>query len=190
MDITARKTAEEAIRQMAFQDVLTGLPNRRMLMDRLHQALTASVRHKRCGALLFLDLDKFKEINDTLGHDVGDLLLQQVAARIQNSVRAVDTVARMGGDEFVVLIADLGDNPVEAQAHAATVGQKILSALNEPYHLGEHQHVSTPSIGATLFAGLNHTPSALLKQADVAMYQAKATGSSKLRFYEEAPVPA
>lgn len=185
MDITARKTAEEAIRQMAFQDVLTGLPNRRMLMDRLHQALTASVRHKRCGALLFLDLDKFKQLNDTMGHDVGDLLLQQVAARIQNSVRAVDTVARMGGDEFVVLIADLGENPFEAQANAATVGQKILSALNEPYHLGEHRHVSTPSIGATLFAGLSQTPSAVLKQADMAMYQAKATGSDKLRFYEE-----
>lgn len=115
MDITARKQAEEAIRQMAFQDVLTGLPNRRMLMDRLHQALTASVRHKRCGALLF-DLDKFKQLNDApLGHDVGDQLLQQVAARIQKGVRAVDTVARIGGDEFVVLISELSDCPVTSQ---------------------------------------------------------------------------
>jgi len=186
MDITARKKAEEAIRQMAFQDVLTGLPNRRMLMDRLHQALTASVRHKRCGALLFLDLDKFKQLNDTLGHDVGDQLLQQVATRIQKSVRAIDTVARIGGDEFVVLIAELSDSAINSQVLAAQVGQKILTALNEPYLLGEHRYVSTPSIGATLFAGLNHTPSAVLKQADVAMYQAKATGRNTLRFYDEA----
>ena len=186
MDITARKKAEEAIRQMAFQDVLTGLPNRRMLMDRLNQALTASARHKRCGALLFLDLDKFKQLNDTLGHDVGDQLLQQVAARIQKSVRAIDTVARIGGDEFVVLIAELSDNAVNSQLLAAQVGQKILAALNEPYLLGDHHYLSTPSIGATLFAGLSHTPSAVLKQADVAMYQAKATGRNTLRFYEEA----
>lgn len=186
MDITARKKAEEAIRQMAFQDVLTGLPNRRMLMDRLHEALKASVRHKRCGALLFLDLDKFKQLNDTLGHDVGDQLLQQVAKRIQNSVRAIDTVARIGGDEFVVLISELSDSATNSQVLAAQVGQKILAALNEPYLLGEHRHVSTPSIGATLFAGLNHTPSAVLKQADLAMYQAKATGRNAMRFYEEA----
>jgi diguanylate cyclase (GGDEF)-like protein/PAS domain S-box-containing protein len=185
MDITARKQAEETIRHMAFQDALTGLPNRRLLMDRLHQALAASVRHKRCGALLFLDLDKFKHLNDTQGHDVGDLLLQQVSERILKSVRAVDTVARIGGDEFVVLIADLSESPEYAQAHAAKVGEKILAALNQPYDLGDHQHISTPSIGATLFTGHALTPSAVLKQADQAMYEAKARGRNNLQFYEE-----
>ena len=185
MDITARKKAEEAIRHLAFQDALTGLPNRRLLMDRLNQALTASVRHKRCGAVLFLDLDKFKLLNDTLGHDVGDLLLQQVAERILKSVRAVDTVARIGGDEFVVLIANLSESAQHAQAHAAMVGQKILAALNEPYMLGQHLHLSTPSIGATLFTGLNLTPSEVLKQADMAMYAAKSRGRNNLHFYKE-----
>ena len=185
MDITSRKGAEEAIRQMAFQDALTGLPNRRMLVDRLQQALTASVRHKRCGALLFLDLDKFKHLNDTLGHEVGDQLLQQVAQRILKSVRAVDTVARIGGDEFVVLIADLGESLQHARAHAAKVGQKILAALNEPYNLGPHHHSSTPSIGATIFTGSENSPADVLRQADMAMYEAKAKGRNRLRFFEQ-----
>ncbi len=185
MDITERKEGEEMIRQMAFQDPLTGLPNRRLLMDRLVQALTASVRHKRCGALLFLDLDRFKHLNDTLGHDMGDLLLQQVAKRILASVRAVDTVARIGGDEFVVLIADLSESAEYAQTHAERVGQKILAALNEPYQLGEHSHVCTPSIGAAMFTDFHLTPSDVLKQADRAMYEAKANGRNMLRFYEE-----
>ena len=185
MDITTRKGAEEAIRQMAFQDALTGLPNRRLLVDRLQQALTASVRHKRCGALLFLDLDKFKRLNDTLGHEVGDQLLQQVAQRILKSVRAVDTVARIGGDEFVVLVADLSESPQYAKAHAAKVGQKILAALNEPYDLGQHRHTSTPSIGATIFTGVEHSPADVLRQADMAMYEAKAKGRNMLRFFEQ-----
>ncbi len=184
MDIDGRKGAEEAIRQMAFQDSLTGLPNRRLLVDRLQQALTASERHKRCGALLFLDLDKFKRLNDNFGHDVGDLLLQQVATRILHSVRAVDTVARIGGDEFVVLIADLAEDADSAKAHATKVGEKILSALNEPYELGELRHISTPSIGATVFSGIQHSPSDVLRQADMAMYEAKAKGRNTLRFYQ------
>ena len=185
MDITQRKQAEEAIRDMAFQDPLTGLPNRRLLMDRLHQALAASVRHNRGGALLFLDLDRFKQLNDARGHDVGDLLLQQVAMRLQASVRAVDTVARIGGDEFVVLIADLSENAAYARAHAATVGQKILAALNEPYQLGPQRHVCTSSIGVAMFADLQLTPADVLKRADMAMYEAKAKGRNMLRFYEE-----
>ena len=185
MDITSRKGAEEAIRQMAFQDALTGLPNRRLLVDRLQQALTASVRHKRCGALLFLDLDKFKHLNDTLGHEVGDQLLQQVALRILKSVRAVDTVARIGGDEFVVLIGDLSESPEFARAHAAKVGQKIQTALNEPYELGLHHHQSTPSIGATIFTGAENSPADVLRQADMAMYEAKAKGRNMLRFFEQ-----
>ncbi len=185
MDISARKEAEEAIRQMAFQDVLTGLPNRRLLMDRLHQALTASTRNKHCGALLFLDLDRFKQLNDTRGHEVGDLLLQQVGKRIQKAVRAVDTVARIGGDEFVVLLADLSESADYAKTHAAKVGQKILVALNTPYALGKHMHHSTPSIGVAMFSGMDSTPADVLRQADMAMYEAKANGRNTLRFYQE-----
>ena len=184
MDITARKGAEEAIRQMAFQDALTGLPNRRLLVDRLQQALLTSERQKRFGALLFLDLDKFKHLNDTLGHEVGDQLLQQVAQRILTNVRAVDTVARIGGDEFVVLIADLSESADDAKLHATMVGQKILSALNEPYDLGPHRHTSTPSMGATLFCGAEKGPADVLRQADMAMYEAKAKGRNRLRFFE------
>ena len=184
MDITARKGAEEAIRQMAFQDALTGLPNRRLLLDRLQQALLTSARHKRCGALLFLDLDKFKHLNDTLGHEVGDQLLQQVAQRILTNVRAVDTVARIGGDEFVVLIADLSESRDDAKLHASMVGQKILTSLNEPYDLGPHRHTSTPSIGATLFTGAELSPADVLRQADMAMYEAKAKGRNRLQFFE------
>ena len=143
------------------------------------------MRHKRCGALLFLDLDKFKRLNDTLGHEVGDQLLQQVAQRILKSVRAVDTVARIGGDEFVVLIADLNESPQFAKAHAAKVGQKILAALNAPYDLGQHRHTSTPSIGATIFTGVEHSPADVLRQADMAMYEAKAKGRNMLRFFEQ-----
>ena len=184
MDITGRKGAEEAIRQMAFQDALTGLPNRRLLIDRLQQALLTSARHKRSGALLFLDLDKFKHLNDTLGHEVGDQLLQQVAQRILKNVRAVDTVARIGGDEFVVLIADLSESRDDAKLHASMVGQKILSALNEPYDLGPHRHSSTPSIGATVFTGAEKSPAEVMRQADMAMYEAKAKGRNRLRFFE------
>jgi diguanylate cyclase (GGDEF)-like protein len=185
MDISARKEAEEAIRQMAFQDVLTGLPNRRLLMDRLHQALTASTRNKHCGALLFLDLDRFKQLNDTRGHEVGDLLLQQVGKRIQKAVRAVDTVARMGGDEFVVLLADLSESADYAKTHAAKVGQKILVALNQPYALGKHMYHSTPSIGVAMFSGMDLTPADVLRHGDMAMYEAKANGRNTLRFYAE-----
>jgi diguanylate cyclase (GGDEF)-like protein/PAS domain S-box-containing protein len=185
MDVSARKEAEEAIRQMAFQDVLTGLPNRRLLMDRLHQALTASTRNKHCGALLFLDLDRFKQLNDTRGHEVGDLLLQQVGKRIQKAVRAVDTVARMGGDEFVVLLADLSESADYAKTHAAKVGQKILVALNQPYALGKHMYHSTPSIGVAMFSGMDLTPADVLRHGDMAMYEAKANGRNTLRFYAE-----
>ncbi len=190
MDITARKKAEEAIRHLAFQDALTGLPNRRLLMDRLHQALNASVRDKRSGALLFMDLDRFKHLNDTLGHAMGDQLLQQVAGRVLNVVRAVDTVARLGGDEFVVLITNLSDSTSHAQAHANTVGQKILTTLNEPYLLGHHRHTCTPSIGATLFSGHHHTSAEVLKQADLAMYAAKAKGRNNLHFFDESLLAA
>ncbi|MEY4883916.1 MAG: hypothetical protein RIS34_1770 [Pseudomonadota bacterium] len=185
MDITERKKSEETIRQMAFQDVLTSLPNRRLLMNRLQRALEVNLRNKQHGALLFLDLDHFKKLNDSLGHDVGDLLLHQVAERLKNSVRAVDTVARLGGDEFVVLIEDLNENIAEALAQTRVVGEKILAALNEPYQLGEHAYHSTPSIGATIFNDAVLSPVDVLKRADVAMYEAKESGRNTLIFAAE-----
>ncbi len=185
-DITARKAAEEQIQNLAFFDPLTQLPNRRLLRDRLQQALVTSSRSKNHAALLFLDLDKFKTLNDTMGHDMGDLLLQQVAQRLLSCVREADTVARLGGDEFVVLLEDLSQNRQEAVTQAASIGEKILAALNQTYHLGEHAHHSTPSIGATLFTGQQETVEELLKQADLAMYQVKATGRNALRFFDPA----
>ena len=184
MDITERKNAEEEIRSLAFYDPLTRLPNRRLLMDRLHQALAASSRSGRHGALLFIDLDNFKTLNDTLGHDVGDLLLQQVAQRLSASVREGDTVSRIGGDEFVVILEDLHLNALEAASQTETVGEQIRAALNKPYRLGEAMHHSSPSIGATLFSDHLAGMEELLKRADLAMYQAKASGRNTLRFFD------
>jgi diguanylate cyclase (GGDEF)-like protein/PAS domain S-box-containing protein len=185
-DITARKTAEEQIQRLAFFDPLTKLPNRRLLQDRLQQARVTSARNKSHAALLFLDLDKFKALNDTLGHDMGDLLLQQVAQRLVGCVREADTVARMGGDEFVVLLEDLDGSRQDAITQVATIGEKILTALNQTYILGEHVHHSTPSIGATLFSGHQDAVEELIKQADLAMYQVKAAGRNALRFFDPA----
>jgi len=185
-DISERKASEEQIHNLAFYDPLTQLPNRRLLQDRLQQALVTSSRSKNHGALMFMDLDKFKTLNDTMGHDIGDLLLQQVAQRLLSCVREADTVARLGGDEFVVLLEELSEQGAQASTQAGNVGQKILDALNQPYHLGEHEHHSTPSIGATLFRGQQETAEELIKQADLAMYQVKAAGRNALRFFEPA----
>jgi diguanylate cyclase (GGDEF)-like protein len=182
-DISERKGAEEVIRHLAFHDALTGLPNRRLLTDRLQQAQGSSQRKGEHGALMFLDLDQFKQLNDTFGHDIGDLLLQEVARRLQQSVRSIDTVARLGGDEFVVLIQDLSAELDEARMHASTVGHKILASLNDPYLLNGKLHATTPSIGIALFKGDHMEPSELLKQADTAMYEAKASGRNTLCFY-------
>ncbi|MBK6593270.1 MAG: GGDEF domain-containing protein [Burkholderiales bacterium] len=182
-NITKRKLAEQAIERLAFHDTLTGLPNRRMLGDRMETALAASQRHQKHGAVLFLDLDKFKHLNDNFGHDIGDLMLQEVAQRLLQCIRAVDTVARLGGDEFVVLIQNLSIDAADARLHATTVGHKILSSLNEPYRLQEHTHTITPSIGATLFLGHSVTAPDLLKQADLAMYEAKAQGRNTICFH-------
>lgn len=184
-NITKRKLAEQAIAHLAFHDALTGLPNRRLMGDRLETALAASHRNSTHGALLFLDLDKFKDLNDTFGHDVGDLMLQEVAQRLLQCIRAIDTVARLGGDEFVVLIQNLSVDPDGAELHAATVGHKILSSLNEPYQFKGVVHSITPSIGATLFLGLAVPGTELLKQADMAMYEAKAQGRNTLCFFQE-----
>ena len=182
-DITQRKAAEDEIRHLAFYDSLTLLPNRRLLRDRLHQALAASARNQRQGALLFIDLDNFKILNDTLGHAIGDLLLEQVAQRLTDCVRENDTVARLGGDEFVVMLEDLSEQITEAAAQAETVGEKILAVLNQPYWLVGHQHHSTPSIGVALFSDQHHSIDELLKRADLAMYQAKAAGRNALCFF-------
>ena len=183
-DITRRKAAEEQIRSLAFYDPLTLLPNRRLLMDRLEKALSAGIRHQRNGALLFVDLDNFKTLNDTLGHDKGDILLQQVAQRLSTCIRDCDTVARLGGDEFVVMLEDLSKDPLEAAKQAELVGAKILSTLNKNYRLASYEHHSTPSIGITLFGELSEGIDEPLKRADLAMYQAKAAGRNTLRFFD------
>jgi diguanylate cyclase (GGDEF)-like protein/PAS domain S-box-containing protein len=183
-DITSHKAASEKIYNLAFYDPLTRLPNRRILLDRLSQALAASARSGQLGALLFLDLDHFKTLNDTLGHDVGDLLLQQVAERLKTCVREGDTVARLGGDEFVLLLENLSLHPIEAATQSEVVGNKILASLNMPYQLALHQYSCTSSIGATIFNGHALVMDELLKQADIAMYQSKASGRNALSFFD------
>ena len=153
-------------------------------MDRLQQVVAASVRSGQYGALLFLDLDHFKTLNDTLGHEVGDLLLRQVAERLRTCVRREDTVARLGGDEFVVMLHELAPHSDEAAAHTRRVGEKILRKLNMPYSLAGHTHHSTPSIGATLLGGALQSGADLLKQADIAMYQVKSQGRNALCFFD------
>ncbi len=183
-DISQRKANEREIQRLAFYDALTGLPNRMLLMDRMHQALATAQRRQQGGALLFIDLDNFKTLNDTLGHDQGDLLLQQVAQRLNTCVRSVDTVARLGGDEFVVMLEELSPKPHELALHARSVGEKILTMLAVPYALEGYQYRSTPSIGIAPFAGELTSVGELLKQADLAMYQAKTAGRNTLRFFD------
>ncbi len=185
-DITERKLAELKIAQMAYQDALTGLPNRRLLMDRLQQSQALSARSAQCGALLFLDLDHFKDINDTLGHENGDELLQQVGQRLRDAVRQSDTVARLGGDEFVVLLADLGVSETEATTQAGLLGEEILQTLCEPYQVGQATVNSSPSIGVVMYQGEQTRPEELLKQADIALYQAKDAGRRTLCFFDPA----
>ena len=184
LDITVSKAAAAEIERLAFYDPLTGLPNRRLLVDRLKLALAASKRSERKGALLFIDLDNFKILNDTLGHDMGDMLLQLVAKRLESSVREGDTIARLGGDEFVVMLEDLSDQANEAAVQTEVIGEKILTLLNQPYPLSLHSYHSTPSIGAVLFNEHQQSIEELLKQADIAMYQAKAAGRNALRFFD------
>jgi diguanylate cyclase (GGDEF)-like protein/PAS domain S-box-containing protein len=183
-DITMSKAAEEEIKHLAYYDLLTGLPNRRLLLDRLTQALTFSARSGKEGALLFIDLDHFKTLNDTEGHAIGDLLLQQVAERLTAVVREGDTVARLGGDEFVVMLEDLSEVALEAAAQTEAIGEKILVAISQLYLLDKHEHHSTSSIGATLFNNHQSGIDELLKQADIAMYQAKKAGRNTLRFFD------
>ncbi|MDX8379790.1 MAG: EAL domain-containing protein [Gallionella sp.] len=183
-DISAKKASEEKIKQLAYYDPLTRLPNRRLLLDRLKLSLAGCTRSGLTGALLFIDLDNFKSLNDTQGHDFGDLLLQQVSKRLESCVRVGDTVARLGGDEFVVMLEDLCQDKRAAATQAESVGDKILATLGLPYLLKNHTCISTPSIGITLFNDNAQSIDELLKQADIAMYQAKKTGRNSLRFFD------
>jgi diguanylate cyclase (GGDEF)-like protein/PAS domain S-box-containing protein len=184
-DISKLKHAEEKIQELAFFDQLTGLPNRVLLIDRVRQALNANTRNKSFGALLFIDLDNFKTLNDSLGHDMGDLLLKKAAQRISSCVRADDTVARFGGDEFVVLLANLGTQKAKTAAlQAEAIGEKILAAFTETFRLDPYEYPCTPSVGVTLFSPDDRNVDELLKRADLAMYDAKTAGRNGLRFFD------
>lgn len=183
-DITHQKQNEERIQLLAFSDPLTSLPNRRLLLDRLEHALIVSTRNQRRGALFFIDLDDFKGLNDTRGHYMGDLLLQQVAQRLVACVSEGDTVARLGGDEFVVMLEGLSRDTLEAVQQAETMGNTILQALNQPYVLQDSVHHNTPSIGVALFGEPQGSVDELLKQADLAMYRAKASGRNAMCFFD------
>ncbi len=191
IDITERKQMEDQVRQLAFYDPLTKLPNRRLLDDRLNQVMAASKRNACYGALMVLDLDNFKPLNDTHGHPVGDLLLIEVARRLMSCVREIDTVARFGGDEFVVLLSNLAEDKAQSAALAGIIAEKIRSALSAPYQLSVGgdgkvdatvEHRCTASTGAALFVGYEVTQHDIFKWADAAMYQAKEAGRNSVRF--------
>lgn len=192
-DITKRKMVDEQVRLLAFYDPLTALPNRRMFNDRLSQAMAASKRSGLCAALMFLDLDNFKPLNDTHGHEVGDLLLVEVARRLKNCLREVDTVARFGGDEFVVMLNELNAEKSQSKEQARGVAEKIRNSLAAPYRLIQEQpgkgdrmveHQCSTSIGVVVFANHDISEADLLKCADAAMYQAKADGRNAIRFHD------
>jgi len=180
-DISERKASEAENHRLAFYDKLTGLPNRQLLLDRLEHALSLSQRSGRPGALLFIDLDHFKSINDTRGHDKGDVLLQQVADRLNDAVRSCDTVARFGGDEFVVLLEEMGS---DAAMVARDIASKLLRAFHAPFNVDGIEHYSTPSIGVALFGREQVSIDDILKRADLAMYQAKAAGRNGVTFFD------
>lgn len=185
-DVSEAKADEEKIRNLAFYDTLTGLPNRRLLWERLRQALISSIRSGGKHALLFVDLDGFKSLNDTLGHHIGDLMLQETARRISGCVREVDTVARLGGDEFVIVLEDLSQVPEIAAAQARTVGGKILTAIDQPFLLEGRECHTTSSMGITVFGNQSESTNEVLQQADIAMYQAKAAGRNAMFFFAPA----
>lgn len=184
IDISGRKAAEDEARYLAFYDALTQLPNRRLLVDRLQQVLVNGARSGLTTAVLFVDLDNFKTLNDTRGHEVGDLLLKDVAQRLRSCVREQDTVARLGGDEFVVVLQNLSSDAPEAAAQARTLGELILAQLRQPYELAGHEHHFTASIGVTLLNHQRDSVDEVLKQADMAMYRAKDAGRNTLRFFD------
>jgi diguanylate cyclase (GGDEF)-like protein/PAS domain S-box-containing protein len=183
-DLSERKRSEAEIRNLAFYDALTKLPNRHLFFDRFNAALTCAVRHNSFGAILLIDLDRFKILNDTVGHDCGDLLLIEVAARLNSCVREADTVARLGADEFVVLVEDLSDNSDEASRRIGLVAEKIRESLARPYYCNGHQLQSSPSIGVSLYHGNEESADTLVQHAEMAMYQAKSVGRNSIRFFD------
>jgi diguanylate cyclase (GGDEF)-like protein/PAS domain S-box-containing protein len=187
-DLTERKQSERRIYELAYFDPLTGLPNRRFLIEELDKTLARHSRSGQYGALLFIDLDNFKLLNDTMGHDVGDMLLRQVAGRLREALRDSDQLARLGGDEFVVVLENLGASTLDATSHADHVARKILTLLGQPYDLPGNPSPRTPSIGITLFdgnaSGMAGSIDRLLRQADLAMYRAKADGRNTARFFD------
>ncbi|SDO44483.1 PAS domain S-box-containing protein/diguanylate cyclase (GGDEF) domain-containing protein [Rhodoferax sp. OV413] len=185
IDITARKSAQDQIAHMAYHDALTQLPNRRLLQDRLNQALAAARRSGLYGALLFIDLDNFKKINDSAGHEAGDLVLVEAANRLRRTVREGDSVARLGGDEFAILLEDLDTDRLESAAKAQQLGEKIIEVLAQPYVFGRHKFHCSASIGIDLYAHTESGPD-LLQHADLAMYQSKRAGRNTLRFFDQA----
>jgi diguanylate cyclase (GGDEF)-like protein/PAS domain S-box-containing protein len=183
-DITERKKVEKKINELAYYDQLTGLPNRTLLLDHMRLTMATSSRNASFCALLFLDLDNFKTLNDTLGHEVGDVFLKQVAQRLTKCVREVDFVARLGGDEFVLILAELGTVESDAARGAETVTTKILAKLSQPYQFGNVDHTSTASVGITMFRGDVTAMDDLMKQADLAMYRSKAAGRNTTHFFD------
>jgi diguanylate cyclase (GGDEF)-like protein/PAS domain S-box-containing protein len=185
-DISDIKKAEERIEALAYFDQLTGMPNRTLLLDRLKQARIASARSGRYSALLFVDLDNFKTLNDTLGYEMGDAFLGQVAQRLKSCLREVDTVARVGGDDFAIILSSLSASEAEAAICTEAIAEKILETLCQPYQLNDTPHFGTASIGATLFQGSSIQSEELMKQADLTMYRAKAAGRNTCRFFDPA----
>lgn len=185
-DITDSKKAEKEIHQLAFYDGLTGLPNRRLFQDRLNQVLISKSRAKNYGAILFIDLDNFKILNDSRGHDVGDLLLVEVAERLNVCLRAEDTVARLGGDEFVIILDSLDEDLQQSLILAGGVADKVLQAINEPYIIKEIEHHNSSSIGVSIFSAIDQNGDEVLKRADTAMYEAKLAGKNVIRFFDPA----
>ncbi len=183
ISINEQVEAESRIKKLAFYDPLTGLPNRRMLLDRLKKALNTAMRHHKTGALLFLDLDHFKNLNDSLGHDAGDELLKQVARRLQLQLREEDTAARLGGDEFIILLTDLGADAATALSRTRVVAEKIQAVLSQEFHLKDHSYRLSLSIGITLFPQTNTRINDLIKQADTALYRAKSLGRNQFQFF-------
>ena len=183
-DISERKQAEQEIRNLAFFDSLTGLPNRRLLLDRLQQAFATSARSRSYGAVLFIDLDNFKSLNDSRGHDIGDLLLREVAQRLRQCVRAEDTVSRLGGDEFVVVLEELSVDLQQAINQAKSVSEKISEVVSHPYQLQAIEHHISCSIGIGFFCGNDMPIDELMKRSDTAMYQAKAAGRNTMRIFD------
>lgn len=184
IDISERKNNEQKIQNLAFFDPLTGLPNRRLLYERLQQAIIACCRKNTYAALIFLDLDDFKNINDLHGHKVGDELLCHVTSRLKNNVRELDTVARLGGDEFVILLEELKTCKEEAAIQIEHIVSKLLNALHDPYIFNNHRLTTSASMGVALFNDDQHTPDELMQHADLSMYSAKASGKNSMCFYD------